>query len=245
LRPATCPTIIAGAAGLPITAVGALVPVALNSIIAPARSGITTPAGLKGKSVGVSGLLSDDAFLKAISQKAGIPLSSINKVNVGANLLPAVVSGKVDSILGGYRNVEAIQVKDQGLNPTVIPVTAAGVPQYDELVIIANSTKLQSDPSYQQTVRGFLAGLAKGNTLAVSQPSVGIASMQDVIKGYPADQVKQMVDVTAPLLSNPLGFGQMSAASWQSFANWMHASGLISKAVNVSNVMTDSYLPAG
>jgi putative hydroxymethylpyrimidine transport system substrate-binding protein len=238
-------TIIAGAAGLPITAVGALVPVALNSIIAPAKSGITTPAGLKGKSVGVSGLLSDDAFLKAISQTAGIPLSSINKVNVGANLLPSVVSGKVDAILGGYRNVEAVQVKDQGLNPTVIPVTAAGVPQYDELVIIANSNKLKSDPSYQQTVRGFLAGLAKGNALAVSQPSVGIASMQDVIKGYPADQVKQMVDVTAPLLSNPLGFGQMSAASWQSFANWMHASGLISKAVNVSNVMTDSYLPAG
>ena len=91
--------------------------------------------------MGVSGLLSDDAFLKAISQKAGIPFGSIKKVNVGANLLPSVVSGKVDSILGGDRNVEAVQVKDQGLNPTVIPVTSAGVPQYDELVIIANSNK--------------------------------------------------------------------------------------------------------
>jgi putative hydroxymethylpyrimidine transport system substrate-binding protein len=238
-------TIIAGASNLPITAVAALVPVALNSIIAPAKSGITTPAGLKGKSVGVSGLLSDDAFLKAISQKAGISLSSITKVNVGANLLPSVVSGKVDSILGGYRNVEAVQVKDQGLNPTVIPVTDAGVPQYDELVIIANSNKLKTDASYQQLVREFLAGLAKGNALAVSQPAVGIASMQSVIKGYPANQVKQMVDVTAPLLKNPLGFGQMDAKSWQSFANWMHANGLINKAVNVSDVMTDSYLPAG
>ena len=238
-------TIIAGAANLPITAVGALVPVALNSIIAPEKSGITSPAGLQGKSVGVSGLLSDDAFLKAISQTAGISLSSIKKVNVGANLLPSVVSGKVDSILGGYRNVEAVQVKDQGLNPTVIPVTQAGVPQYDELVIIANSTKLKTDPSYQQLVREFLAGLAKGNALAVSQPAVGIASMQSVIKGYPANQVKQMVDVTAPLLNNPLGFGQMDAKAWQSFADWMHTNGLISKAVNVSNVMTDSYLPAG
>jgi putative hydroxymethylpyrimidine transport system substrate-binding protein len=238
-------TIIAGASNLPITAVGALVPVALNSIIAPAKSGITTPAGLKGKSVGVSGLLSDDAFLKAITQKAGISLSSIKKVNVGANLLPSVVSGKVDSILGGYRNVEAVQVKDQGLNPTVIPVTDAGVPQYDELVIIANTDKLKSDPSYRQLVREFLAGLAKGNALAVSQPSVGIASMQSVIKGYPANQVKQMVDVTAPLLNNPRGFGQMDAKSWQSFADWMHTNGLISKAVNVSTLMTDSYLPGG
>lgn len=237
-------TIIAGASGLPITAVGALVPVALNSIIAPSKSGISSPAALKGKSVGVSGLASDDAFLKAIAQKAGIPLTSIKKVNVGASLLPSVVSGKVDSILGGYRNVEAVQVKSQGLKPTVIPVTAAGVPQYDELVIIANSNKLKSDPGYRQIVRGFLAGLAKGNAVAVADPSAGIASMQSVIKGYPADQVKRMVDVTAPLLNNPLGFGRMSDKSWQSFANWMHSNGLIKKAVNVSNVMTNSYLPA-
>ena len=202
-------TIIAGASDLPIVAVGALVPVALNSIIAPAKTGITTPATLKGKSVGVSGLESDDAYLKAIAQNAGIPLDSIKKVNVGANLLPSVVSGKVDSILGGYRNVEAVQVRDQGLNPTVIPVTRPAVPQYDELVIIANADKLKSDPSYQQLVRNFLAGLAKGNALAVAQPAVGVASMKDVIKGYPANQVKQMVDITAPLLNNPAGFGQM------------------------------------
>jgi hypothetical protein len=37
----------------------------------------------------------------------------------------------------------------------------------------------------------------------------------------------------------------MSEKSWQSFANWMLANKLITKAVNVSNVMTDKYLPAG
>lgn len=237
-------TIIAGASGLPITAVGALVPVALNSIIAPSKSDITTPAGLRGKSVGVSGLPSDDAFLKAITLKAGIPESSIHKVNVGASLLPSVVSGKVDAILGGYRNVEAIQVRDLGLKPTVIPITDAGVPQYDELVIIANSDKLKTDPGYQRTVREFLVGLAQGNAIAVAHPSVGAASMRNVVKGYPADQLEQMIATTAPLLSNPLGFGQMNAGAWQSFADWMHSTGLIDRAVNVSTVMTDKYLPS-
>ena len=237
-------TIIAGASGLPITAVGALVPVALNSIIAPGKSGISTSAGLRGKSVGVSGLPSDDAFLKAITLKAGIPESTIHKVNVGASLLPSVVSGKVDAILGGYRNVEAIQVRDLGLKPTVIPITDAGVPQYDELVVIANSQKLKRDPSYQQTVREFLAALAEGNAVAVAHPSVGASSMSNVVKGYPADQLRQMIAATAPLLDNPLGFGQMNTGSWQSFANWMRASGLIDKPVNVSSVMTDGYLPS-
>jgi hypothetical protein len=37
----------------------------------------------------------------------------------------------------------------------------------------------------------------------------------------------------------------MSAKSWQGFANWMLANKLITKPVNVSNVMTDKYLAAG
>ena len=149
----------------------------------------------------------------------------------------------MDAIIGGYRNVEAIQVRDQGLNPTVIPVTDAGAPQYDELVIIANSQKLKSDPSYQRLVRRFLAGLAQGNGIAVAHPAEGIAAMQNVIKGYPADQIHQMVAATAPLLNNPLGFGRMSEASWQHFADWMLKNKLITKPVQASSAMTNAYLP--
>jgi putative hydroxymethylpyrimidine transport system substrate-binding protein len=237
-------TIIAGATGLPVTAVAALVPVALNSIIAPEKSGIKAAADLKGKSVGTPGIPSDDVYLKAIAKKEGFPESAFKKVNVGEALLASVISGKVDSIIGGYRNIEAVQVKDRGLNPTVIPVTDAGVPQYDELVVIANSDKLKSDATYQATVKSFLAALAKGNASAVADPKAATAAMGPVVKGYPASQVAKMVDATAPLLNNPRGFGQMDQASWQSFADWMKANGMINKSVNAAAVMTNAYLPA-
>jgi putative hydroxymethylpyrimidine transport system substrate-binding protein len=238
-------TIIAGAQGLPVTAVAALVPVALNSIIAPEKSGIKVAGDLKGKSVGTPGIPSDDVYLKAIAKKEGFPESAFKKVNVGEALLASVVSGKVDSIIGGYRNIEAIQVKDRGLNPTVIPVTDAGVPQYDELVVIANSDKLKSDPSYQATVKSFLAALAKGNASAVADPKAATAAMGNVVKGYPANQVAQMVAATAPLLNNPDGFGRMDQKSWQAFADWMKANAMIDKSVDASTVMTNDYLPAG
>jgi putative hydroxymethylpyrimidine transport system substrate-binding protein len=238
-------TLIAASQGLPVTAVAALVPVALNSIIAPEKSGIKAAGDLQGKSVGTPGIPSDDVYLKAIAKKEGFPESAFKKVNVGEALLASVISGKVDSIIGGYRNIEAIQVKDRGLNPTVIPVTDAGVPQYDELVVIANSDKLKSDPDYQATVKAFLAGLAKGNASAVSDPKAATAAMGDVVKGYPANQVAQMVAATAPLLNNPAGFGHMDQASWQSFADWMKANGMIDKPVDASTVTTNSYLPAG
>jgi putative hydroxymethylpyrimidine transport system substrate-binding protein len=238
-------TIIAGAAGLPVTAVAALVPVALNSVIAPEKSGIKTAADLKGKSIGTPGIPSDDVYLKAIAKKEGFPESAFKKVNVGESLLASVVSGKVASIIGGYRNIEAIQVKDRGLNPTVIPVTDAGVPQYDELVVIANSDKLKTDTEYQQTVRSFLAALAKGNAAAVADPKAATDAMGSVVKGYPKSQVAQMVAATAPLLNNPKGFGQMDQASWQQFADWMKANGMINKSVDATTVMTDAYLPHG
>ena len=238
-------TIIAGDAKLPVTAVAALVPTALNSIIAPEKSGIKTAADIKGKSVGTPGIPSDDVYLKAIAEKNGFTTKDFKKVNVGASLLPAVISGKVDSIIGGYRNIEAIQVKDRGLNPTVIPVTDAGVPPYDELVVLANSDKLKSDPTYQATVKAFLAGLAKGNADAVANPAAATAAMKSVVKGYPQNQIAKMVAATAPLLDNPKGFGQMDLAAWQSFADWMTTNKMIKNKVDTSTLATNDYLPAG
>jgi putative hydroxymethylpyrimidine transport system substrate-binding protein len=37
----------------------------------------------------------------------------------------------------------------------------------------------------------------------------------------------------------------MEQASWQQFADWMKANGMINKSVNANAVMTNSYLPAG
>jgi putative hydroxymethylpyrimidine transport system substrate-binding protein len=238
-------TIIAGASNLPVTAVAALVPTALNSLIAPAKSGIKAAGDLRGKSVGTPGIPSDDVFLKAIAKQNGFKTSDIKKVNVGAGLLPAVISGKVDAIIGGYRNIEAIQVKDRGLNPTVIPVTEAGVPHYDELVVLANSDKLKSDAKYRATVKAFLSALAKGNADAIADPTGAADSMKSVIKGYPKAQAAKMVAATAPLLNNPKGFGQMDPAAWQGFADWMTSNGMIDKKVDTSTLATNDYLPQG
>ena len=44
---------------------------------------------------------------------AGLTAGDVEKVNVGFNLVPSVLSGKVDAIIGGYRNVEAIQIAQE------------------------------------------------------------------------------------------------------------------------------------
>jgi putative hydroxymethylpyrimidine transport system substrate-binding protein len=243
------PDVITGATdpAMNATAVAALVPVPLDSLIISGKAGVANPGALAGKTVGTDGDPTSAAIYKLILAKYGLSASKTNLVTVSEGLIPAMISGKVTAIIGGYRNVEAVQLKAAGLNPEVYPVNEEGVPNYDELVVVANKSRLASDAAYRTMVREFLAGLAKGSASAQASPSAADTALAPVAKGYSPALLKQMVTVTAPLLANSGGFGTMSAAGWQSFADWMLKAGLITKAVSVSSagIVNTSLLPKG
>ena len=67
--------------------------------------------------------------------------ASVQEVNVGFNLVPAMLSGKVAATLGGFWNYEAIQLRLLHRHPIVIPVNQAGVPTYDELVLVVREER--------------------------------------------------------------------------------------------------------
>ena len=237
-------TITAATAGLNVTAVAAMIPTPLNSLIISGKSGVSSPAGLSGKTVGTDGDPVSAQMLKAVLKKDNISLNQIHLVTVNEGLVPAMVSNKVAAIISGYRNVEGIQLGTYpGMNPKVYPVETLGVPNYDELVIIANKSKLASDAAYRTMVKEFLAGLGQGAAAAQASPAAALAAITPVAKGYSPALLKKMVYATAPLLHNQDGFGAMSVSEWQSFANWMKSDGLITKPVQASSVVNTSLLP--
>jgi putative hydroxymethylpyrimidine transport system substrate-binding protein len=239
-------TIVAATDNLNVTAVAAMIPTSLNSLIISGKSGVSSPAGLAGKTVGTDGDPTSAQMLKAVLKKYNLSLSQIKLVTVNEGLVPAMVTNKVAAIISGYRNVEGIQLGTYpGLNPKVYPVDTQGVPNYDELVIIANKSKLATDPAYRTMVREFLAGLGQGAAAAQASPAAALAALSPVAKGYSPALLKKMVYATAPLLKNPAGFGSMSLSQWQSFANWMKSDGLIKKPVQASTVVNTSLLPKG
>ncbi len=236
-------TITAATDNLNVAAVAAMIPTSLNSLIISGKSGVSGPAGLAGKTVGTDGDPVSAQMLKAVLKKYNMTLNQVKLVTVNEGLVPAMVSGKVAAIISGYRNVEGIQLGSLGLKPKVYPVGSQGVPGYDELVVIANKSKLASDAAYRAMVRKFLAGLALGAAAAQAHPAAALAALAPVAKGYSPALLKKMVYATAPLLANPAGFGAMSVSQWQSFANWMHEDGLITKPVQASSVVNTSLLP--
>jgi putative hydroxymethylpyrimidine transport system substrate-binding protein len=231
--------------GLPVTAVATVVPVPLNSLIAAPDSGITTLAGVSGKTVGVTGIPSDDAFYQTMLKTAGLSEGDVTKVNVGFNLVPSLLSNKVDAIIGGYRNVEAIQVEQEsGSKPTVFPADQLGVPSYAELVVVANSDKLSSDSAYATAVKGFVAALVKGTDGAMADQSGATAIMKNETQ-YEPKFLDASVPYTLSLLKPAAGTktGCIDSNAWQSYGNWMKENGLIKSTPDASAISTTDYMP--
>jgi putative hydroxymethylpyrimidine transport system substrate-binding protein len=237
--------VTAASQGLDVEAVAALIPTPLDTLLISSKSGITSIKGLAGKKIGGYGDPTSTAVLDTILKKNGVNPSSTQQIAVSEGLIPAMLSGNVQAIIGGYRNVEAIQLKLKGQTPVEFKVEDQGVPTYDELVIVAQKSKLASDPGYAAMVRDFLAGLAKGDAAAQASPSAAIAALKPVVGagGYTDADINAMVPVTVADYKNPLGFGEMSTSQWQAFANWMLANKLITKTVTASDAETNAYLP--
>src|SRR4051794_19322127 len=216
--------------GLPVIAVGALVRTPLTAIVSLPRAGIHTPADLRGKTVGTAGIDYQSAYLKAVVR------SPVKEVDVGFDLVPALVSGKVDAVLGAYWNYEAIQLRQKGRDPHVIRIDRAGVPTYDELVITANERDVRE---HADRIRKFLAGLAAGTSALEADPDAGtrplLAANPTLDPRLQHASVRATLPYFRPATMNP--------AQWRAFTAFMHRDGLL-KISTPDGAYTNKLLPA-
>jgi putative hydroxymethylpyrimidine transport system substrate-binding protein len=232
----------AAAKQLPVVAVAAVVPQPLNSFMA-IEPNVRSLRDLKGKTIGITGVPSDYATLDTALHSVGLTRTQLKIVTVGYNLLPALLAHRVDAILGVYRNVEGIQLQLRGLHPTIIPVDHAGIPSYDELVLVANKTRLHDDPQYHSAVKRFVGAFLAGTADARSNPSKALAIMQKVTASDPKF-LARAVPATLRLLAGSKGIGCLSVDAWQRFGDWMHTTNLLKKPIAAASVVTPNFLPS-
>jgi putative hydroxymethylpyrimidine transport system substrate-binding protein len=231
--------------GLPVVAVAAVIPVPLNGLIVSPKIPVTSLCQIRGHSVGFTGVPSDNAFYDTLLHTCHLSAAQVPHQSVGYNLVPSILSGKVDAIIGGYRNVEAVQISQEtGQRAAYFPATTLGVPAYDELVLVANARRLASDPGYASAVRRFVAGFVAGTRAAVKDPG-GTTAIMQIASQYKPSFLHESVPLTLKLLGQDHGMstGCMSLHAWRSFGNWMKAHKLIKHAPDASAIMTDKYLP--
>jgi putative hydroxymethylpyrimidine transport system substrate-binding protein len=230
--------------GLKLVAIGALVQRPLTSIIALPGQHVRTVADLAGKRVGTAGIPYQAAELRTALQAAAVDPSTVREVNVGFNLVPAMLSGKVAATLGGFWNYEAIQLRLLHKRPVVIPVNQAGVPAYDELVLVVRADEARGRG---QDLRAFMQALTRGERDVRSNPRAAAAL---VVKANPSlegklqlESIRQTLPAATPAnASDPYGWQEPSA--WASFGAWMLAHGLLQHNPNSGlPPFTNEFLP--
>ena len=228
--------------GLPLVSIAALVQRPLTSIVSLGNRHITTPAQLRGQTVGTAGIPYQHAYLQTILQHAGVRASSVHEVNVGSNLVPAMLSGRVAATLGAYWNYEAIQLRELGRRVNVIHVENAGVPNYDELVLVVRENEIANRTNI---LRRFVQALGRGYESVRSDPTGGVNAL---LAANPSLNRKlQLASVNATLPAYfPSGSGQpwgwQNGAQWISYGRWMLSQHLISNPASIVAAQTNQLL---
>src|SRR3954447_9871073 len=237
--------ILAREQDLDVKAVAALVNRPLTSLIWLKKSGIKGVGDLKGKTIATAGIPYQDAFLKTILARVKLTPDDVKAVNVGFGLLPALAGGSAQAMLGGFSNVEGIDLRERGKAPVVTPVDQLGVPTYDELVLVANRSKLEEDP---EKIRLFIAALQRGTEAAAEKPGEATSAITEANPDLEPKLAAAEVKATLPLLSARTGdqpYGYMDPKEWQAFAGWMRDNGLIDSLPQASELLDNGYLPSG
>src|SRR3954468_5141187 len=150
---------IARERGLDLVAIAAIVQRPLASVIARNPNEIRTPADLAGKTIGVTGVPSDDAVLDTVLRSGGVDPSDVHRVTIGFNAVAELAAGKIDAATA-FWNAEGVQLQQMGVPTREFRVDQFGAPRYPELVVATSNARIAGDRCAPD--QALVAGLERG-----------------------------------------------------------------------------------
>ena len=217
--------LLARAAGVPVVSVLALVQQPLQGIMVLAASGITSPADLAGKTVGYPGIPSQEAFLATMLESDGLTMDDVELVNIGFDLVPGLVSGRVDGSLGAFWTHEPILAEQEGYETAMLKVDDWGVPPYYELVLATSEATATDDP---ELVERFLEATRRGYEEAIVDPAAALEALEAASPDLDVAVEEEGIALLVPAwTAGDIPFGTQTAERWRDYADWMAENGLI------------------
>lgn len=213
---------------MPLKSIGTLVSTPLNTLIVLEDGPIKELKDIKGKKIGFSVSGFEDAMLGQMLKSVGLTMNDVELINVNFALSPALMTGQVDGVIGGYRNFELTQIEIEGKKGRAFFPEEHGVPPYDELVYVVHKDKT-GDPRYAK----FLAAVENATIYLTNHPE---EAWNAFVEAYPNlnDELnrKAWADTLPRFAKRPAALDE---GRYQRFADFMLESGLIKKAVPVSD----------
>ena len=142
----------------------------LGGLITLTDSGIGSPAELEGRTVGVTGVPSDDAILDTIVAADGGDPAKVDTVTIGFNGVSNLENGNVDAITG-FIPADGVQAEIDGYPTTSFAPDRFGGLVYPGLVVFSTEDQIAADPALMQ---GFVSATVSGYEDVIADPKSGL-----------------------------------------------------------------------
>ncbi|MCY4244432.1 MAG: ABC transporter substrate-binding protein [Gammaproteobacteria bacterium] len=223
---------IFAAQGLPLVRIGTLVATPLNSLVVLADSGIRTVADLKNKRIGFSVGGFEDALLKGMLRRHGLGLGDVELVQVNFSLSPSLIAGKVDAVIGAFRNFELNQMDIAGHPGRAFYIEEEGVPPYDELIFVAHKEKL-GDKNQREILRRFIKAVEQGVQFLINHPEESWRLFHNSGDGLNNELNRRAWRDTIPRFA--LRPAALDRARYEKFAEFLRGMGVVETVMKIEN----------
>jgi putative hydroxymethylpyrimidine transport system substrate-binding protein len=214
---------IARERGADLRELGAIVQRPLASVIARDRNEVRTPADLAGKTVGVTGVPSDDAVLDTVLASGGLAPDSVERIEIGFNAVSALAAGRIDAATA-FWNAEGVQLKELGLATREFRVDEFGAPRYPELVMVARAGE-------DELADRLLAALTRGYEDLGDDPDAALENLLAEVPGLdPTSQAAQLDALTSSdafALSDSAATPELDQGSVERWRRWARENGVL------------------
>ena len=202
---------IAREAGSDLVAVGALIGKPLAALIA--QPDVARPRELEGRTVGVSGLPSDPAFVKAIVSYDGGDVSKVDEVTIGFNAVSRLLTERVDAA-PAFWNAEGVALEQRGLDAREFRVEDYGAPPYPELVLVTSRATLDAE---RERISAALDAIAAGIDATRSRPDEAVETIARAAETDDTTLVRAQLDAVLPVFADGLELDREVLEQWADF----------------------------
>jgi putative hydroxymethylpyrimidine transport system substrate-binding protein len=224
---------LAAERGADVVGIGALVQRPLAAVIA--RAGVDRPRDLAGRRVGVTGLPSDVAVLRAVVGGDHGDFGAVTRVTIGFSAVAQMVAGKVDAVTA-FWNAEGVVLHERGVKTNDFRVDDFGAPPYPEVVLF---TKRATIERKRDELRRLLAALADGVRGVHADPGAAISV---IARASHADRplVTAQLEAVDPLFDPPVRLDREAVSEW---AGWDAKFGILPRRPDTAKLFDFSLAP--
>lgn len=227
---------------VPLVSIAAVIQHNTSGFASLAANGITSPKDFEGKTYGGWGAPLEQAVLQSLMQTENADVNQLDIVNAGDLDFFTMMQKDIDFawIYYAWTGIEA-ELRGEKLNMMYLTDYSEQLDYYTP-VLATNEKMISENPD---TVKAFVAAVAKGYEYAINQPK----EAADILLEAAPDLDKELVHKSQEWLADKYQddatqWGEQKLAVWKNYADWMTSNKVLEGEFNPEKAFTNDFLPA-